>query len=67
MDGEEVTEYVVRTVDGELEIRSTRDENPQYPAARWARDQQALGSRVQRRRIIVLDDWADLPPGMSSH
>lgn len=64
MDSNEVTEYAARTVDGELEIRSTRGEAPLYPAERWARDQQALGSRVQRRRIIVLDDWADLPPGV---
>lgn len=61
MDGNEVTGYVARTVDGELEIRSSRDESPQYPAARWARDQQALGSQVQRRRIIVLDDWRTRP------
>lgn len=67
MDGEEVTEYAARTVDGGVEVRSSREENPQYPAAQWARDQQALGAQVQRRRIIVLDDWADLPPGMSSH
>lgn len=39
MDGNEVTEYAARTVDGELEIRRSKDENPQYPAARWARDQ----------------------------
>jgi hypothetical protein len=61
VDGNEVFEYAARTVDGELEIRSSRGESPMYPAAQWTRDQQALGARVQRRRIIVLDDWSDLP------
>ncbi len=44
MDGTEVTEYAAHTVDGELKIRSSQDESPHYPAARWARDQQALGA-----------------------
>jgi hypothetical protein len=64
MDGEEVTENAARNVEGELAIRSSQGESPQYPASRWARDQQALGARVQRRRIIVLDDWPDLPSGV---
>ncbi|HEY6502049.1 MAG TPA: hypothetical protein VIZ20_21650 [Streptosporangiaceae bacterium] len=67
MDGNEVTGCAARTIDGELEIRGSQDENPQYPAARWARDQRALGSRVQRRRIAVLDDWADLPQELTGH
>ena len=65
MNGEEVTEYAARTVDGVVEIRSSQDDNPQYPAAQWARDQQALGARVQRRRIAILNDWADLPQELS--
>jgi hypothetical protein len=61
---DEVTEYAARTVDGGLVIRSSQGEDPKYPAARWARDQQALGSRVQRRRVIVVEDWAEMPgPG----
>jgi hypothetical protein len=64
MDGTEVIEYAARSIDGGVEIRTTHDEDPKYTAEQWARDQQALGARVQRRRIIVLDDWADLPrPG----
>jgi hypothetical protein len=67
MDGEQVLEFAARAIDGGVEIRTTRDENPQYPVAQWARDQQALGARVQRRRIVVLEDWADLPPRLSAH
>lgn len=52
-------EYAARNVDGELMLR--KDDDPHYPAARWAQDQRALGVRVQRRRIVVVDDWADLP------
>jgi hypothetical protein len=65
VNGIEVFEYAARTVDGEVVVRSSQDEEPKYPAARWARDQQALGARVQRRRIIVLDDWAGLPEELS--
>jgi hypothetical protein len=64
MDGNEIFEYAARNVEGELAVRSSQDEDPKYPASQWARDQQALGARVQRRRIIVLDDWADLPSGV---
>ncbi len=64
MDGIEVTEYAARNVEGDVEVRTIREENPQDSAAQWARDQQALGAQVQRRRVTVLDDWADLPhPG----
>jgi hypothetical protein len=27
----------------------------------WARDQQALGARVFRRRVVVIEDWAEVP------
>jgi hypothetical protein len=62
VDGNEITEYVARDVDGGVEVRSTQDDNPQYPAVRWAHDQQALGASVKWRRIRIVDDWADLPP-----
>jgi hypothetical protein len=61
MDNEQAIEFAARTADGSLEIRGSRNESPQYPAAEWARDQQALGARVKWRQIEVLDDWADLP------
>jgi hypothetical protein len=58
---DDVFEYAARNVDGELILRSSRDDDPHYPAARWAQDQRALGAKVQRRRILVVDDRADLP------
>jgi hypothetical protein len=59
MDGHEVTEYAVRNQDGHWQIRVTRPGEP-YPASQWARDQQALGARVLRRRVIVVDDWNEM-------
>jgi hypothetical protein len=60
MSAEEVTEYAAYNVDGGLEVRATRP-GDQYPADRWARDQQALGARVLRRRVIVVEDWTEMP------
>jgi hypothetical protein len=61
VDVEHTIEYAAWNIDGEWEFRVTRP-GELYPAGQWARDQQALGSRVLRRRIIVVDDWAEIPP-----
>lgn len=60
MDGKEVIEYAARNQDGDWQIRTTRS-GEFYPAGRWAQDQQALGARVLRRRVIVLEDWIEIP------
>jgi hypothetical protein len=60
MSAEEVTEYAAYNVDGGLEVR-TAHPGDLYPAEQWARDHQALGSRVLRRRVIVVEDWAEMP------
>ena len=60
MDGE-VIEYAARNVDGVLQIRSSGEADPLYPAEQWAPvAERALGSRVFRRRVIVLEDWAEV-------
>jgi hypothetical protein len=59
MGAEEVTEYAARNQDGHWQVRVTRPGEP-YPADQWARDQQALGARVLRRRVIVVEDWAEM-------
>jgi hypothetical protein len=59
MGVEEVIEYAARNQDGDWQIRVTRPGEP-YPAAQWARDQQALGARVLRRRVIVVDDCTEM-------
>jgi hypothetical protein len=59
VDGHEVIEYAARNQDGDLLIRVARPGEP-YPAGQWARDQQALGARVLRRKVIVVDDWTEM-------
>jgi hypothetical protein len=66
MGTDDVFEFAAWNVDGELTIRSSQHDDPHYPAASWARDQRALGARVQRRRIRILDDWSDLPASAES-
>jgi len=63
MDGEHVLEFAVQTEDGDVVVRTSQGENAQYPAAQWARDQLALGAEVRWRKIVILDDWTDLPSG----
>jgi hypothetical protein len=61
MDAREVTEYAGDNQDREW---ATRISHPGelYLADQWARDQRALGTRVLRRRVIVIDDWAEMRP-----
>jgi hypothetical protein len=61
MDGQEITEYAVRNLDGEWEFRRGQP-GQLYTAEQWARDHLALGSRVLRRRVQVIEDWTELPP-----
>lgn len=61
MDGE-VIEYAARTTDGDLVVRASH-RGELYTAEQWARDQLALGSRVLRRRIVVVEDWAEVVTG----
>ena len=62
MSAEEVIDYAAYNLDGGLEVRTTHP-GDLYPAEQWARDQQGLGSRVLRRRIIVVEDWVEMPMG----
>ena len=63
MDREQVFEYEVIDGDGEREVRLSSSTRELYPAEAWARDHAALGHKVRRRRrrIIVVEPWADLP------
>ena len=63
MASEPVIEFETTTSDGGREVRLSTDQRGQYTAEHWARDHAALGSRVRWRRIVVVDDWADLPTG----
>lgn len=59
--GEQVFEFEVIDGDGQREVRLSSSRRELYPAEAWARDHVALGHRVRRRRIVVLEPWADLP------
>jgi hypothetical protein len=59
-----VFEFEVTDVDGQSEVRVSRSRKELYPAEAWAEDHAALGHKVRRRRIIVVEPWTDLPgPG----
>jgi hypothetical protein len=60
VDRDELTEYALRREDGTMVIRTPGPTEALYPAEHWARDQRALGQRVFRRRVIVVEDWAEL-------
>ena len=32
-----------------------------YPLAEWIKDQQHHGGRVWRRRIVIVEEWVEVP------
>ena len=60
MDGDETTEYALQRPDGTMAIRTPGTTEALYPAEHWVRDQLALGQRVHRRRVIVVEEWAEI-------
>jgi hypothetical protein len=61
MEGDKLTEYALRRGDGTMDIRSPGGTEHLYPAEQWSRDQRALSARVFRRRVVVVEDWAEVP------
>jgi hypothetical protein len=59
VDGHEGIEYTACNQDGDWQVRVTQFGEP-YPAHQWAHDQQALGGRVFRRRVVLVDGWAEM-------
>lgn len=59
--GDELTEYALRRGEGTMNIRTAGGTELLYPAEQWFWDQQALGARVFRRRVVVVEDWAEVP------
>lgn len=58
----EVTEHAVQMSGGGMHVRSDDPEVEQaYPMDRWIPNQQRLGGKVYTRRIIVVEDWHEVP------
>lgn len=53
-------EHAIRMGDGKMLLRADMAE-AEYPTERWLPDQQNLGRRVCRRRVLVLEDWQEVP------
>jgi hypothetical protein len=61
---EHVTEHAVRMSSGAMTVRYDHpDIDRIFPLAEWIRTEQRFGGRVWRRRIIVVDDWEEVPRG----
>lgn len=58
-----VTEHAVELC-GSLQLRSDHpDIDTLYPLAEWTPDWQRRGVHVFKRRIVVVDDWTEVPRG----
>lgn len=59
---EPVTEHAIGMSSGDKQIRATYPRQEQiYPLEDWIEHNQRFGGKVYRRRVIVLDDWTELP------
>jgi hypothetical protein len=62
MEREPVTEHAVEMSGGGMHVRWDDPEMERiYPLAQWIPAQQRHGGHVWRRRIIVVEDWSEVP------
>jgi hypothetical protein len=63
-DGEAVTEYATGISGEGMNVRpDDPDVERAYPLDVWIEHRQRDGGRVYQRRIIVIDDWEEVPRG----
>jgi hypothetical protein len=63
-DGEVVTEYATGMSGGGMNVRPDDPEIERaYPLDVWIEHRQRDGGRVYQRRIVVIDDWEEVPRG----
>lgn len=63
-DAGAVTEHALQMAGGSVQVRyDTPEIEKIYPLAEWITHNQRFGGKVWRRRVIVLDDWAEVPAG----
>lgn len=59
-----VAEHAIGMAGGSMQIRPTYPEVERvYPLAEWIPDHQRGGGKVFKRRVIVVDDWTEVPRG----
>lgn len=64
MADEIVTEHAEQYTSGAMLVRNPAPQVERvYPLAQWIVDQQDHGGKVYRRRIVVVDDWTEVPRG----
>lgn len=60
--GGAVVEHAIGMSGGSMQIRPTYPEVERvYPLAQWIPDHQRDGGKVYKRRVIVVDDWTEVP------
>ncbi|WP_154697028.1 hypothetical protein [Lentzea guizhouensis] len=53
-----LTEHALRLASGGMQVRNPHpDIERVYPLAEWIRDELQNGSKVYRRRVVVLENW----------
>lgn len=57
---DEIVEHATRTKGGDMHVMY---EDEDYPIERRIEHVQRFAGRVYRRRILVLEDWTEVPRG----
>lgn len=58
-----VVEHAIGMSGGSMQVRNDHPEIERiYPLAKWIPDHQRHGGKVYTRRVIVVDDWTEVPP-----
>ena len=61
MSNPEITEHATMMSGGGMHVRIDLPEVEDiYPLAEWIEHNQRFGGKVYRRRIIVVEDWAEV-------
>ncbi|EOD66885.1 hypothetical protein [Amycolatopsis vancoresmycina] len=59
---EPATEHAEQYTSGAMLVRNPAPEVERvYPLTQWIQDQQRHGGRIFKRRVIVVDDWTEVP------
>lgn len=62
-----LAEYAVMMSGGGMHVRNDDPEVERiYPVAEWIPHQQRHGGKVYRRRVIVVEDWEEVPAATAS-
>lgn len=61
-DGEPIVEHGLLMRSGGMQVRSDDPEiEDAYPLERWIPNQQKFGGKVYTRKVIVVEDWTEVP------